>query len=274
MGTWLSLLSFFALLVVNIIAFVFLFSDGASCNGPPAGDLDYYGFFGNLGSFIWAYAGVSYYLEMLAEMRQPEQFASKSGTGALILATSLYTLTIVLTYGKCGETTPGSLVDVIPAGPWKRVASVLLIFHIMVTYLINNQVTVRGFFCATGWHAGLEEGLKGRLIWALVASVISALAMLLTLAIPQFDNFNGLIGNFCSAGCMFLPGLFFWIMQKRLRTWEPSPVRSVVMALCWPMMALGIANFFLGIEASIVIIIDAGKTDMGKPFACAAIYPP
>merc|ERR1719245_1223996 len=104
-------------------------------------------------------------------MKKPEEFASKSGTGALFLATALYTLTTCMTFAKCGEHTPDSLVKVIPDGPWKRIASLLMIFHVMVTYAINNQVTVRGFFCATGWNAGLRPGWKGRVIWGVVASL-------------------------------------------------------------------------------------------------------
>jgi len=129
--TVLSLLSFAALLIVIVVAMTFLFTDGASCNGKPPDALNYYSFFSSLGSFIWAYAGISYYLEMLAEMRKPEEFAKKSGTGALALATSLYLLTIVMTYSKCGQHTPASIADVIPTGPWRRIASLLMIFHIM-----------------------------------------------------------------------------------------------------------------------------------------------
>jgi len=271
--TILSLLSFGAILIVVAICLVFLFTDGAACHGAEPEPLGYYNTFGALGSFIWAYAGVSYYLEMLAEMKKPEDFATKAGTGSLLLATSLYALTIIMTYAKCGKNTPESVVLVIPDGPWKRVASVLIIFHIVVTYAINNQVTVRGFFCATGLHIGLEPGFKGRLVWCIVASVISALGMLLTMAIPQFDNFNGLIGNFCAAGCMLFPGLFFLLCQTKLKAWQPSPLRSFVMALCWPMMLLGAVLLVLGCEASMNDIIEASKTDSGKPFGCAAIYP-
>lgn len=271
--TLLSLLSFAAILAVVAICLVFLFMDGAACNGSASPALDYYNTFGALGSFIWAYAGVSYYLEMLAEMKQPEDFATKAGTGALLLSTSLYALTISMTYAKCGENTPDSVVDVIPDGPWKRIASVLIIFHIMVTYAINNQVTVRGFFSATGLSVGLEPGLKGRLVWCIAASIISGLAMCLTMAIPQFDNFNGLVGNFCAAGCMLFPGLFFLLCQTKLKAWPPSPLRTFVMALCWPMMLLGLVLLVLGCEASIHDIIDASKTDSGQPFGCAAIYP-
>jgi len=271
--TILSFLSFAALLIVVVIAIVFLFSDGASCNGSPPDALNYYGFFGSLGSFIWAYAGISYYLEMLAEMKHPEEFAQKSGTGALALATSLYFVTILITYSKCGEHTPESVVSVIPDGPWKRIASVLMIFHIMVTYAINNQVTIRGFFCATGWYTGLESSVKGHIVWAIISSVITGLAMMLTMAIPQFDNFTGLIGNFCAAGCMLLPGLFFLLVQSQLKTWEQSSLRTVVMALCWPMMLLGIIFLVLGMQASIHQIIEDSKTDMGKPFGCAPLNP-
>lgn len=271
--TVLSLLSFGAILIVVAICLAFLFTDGAACNGEEPPPLGYYNTFGALGSFIWAYAGVSYYLEMLAEMKKPEDFASKAGSGSLILATSLYAVTIIMTYGKCGKNTPDSVVDVIPDGIWKRVASVLIIFHIVVTYAINNQVTVRGFFCATGLHVGLEPGFKGRMVWCVVASIISALGMMLTMAIPQFDNFNGLIGNFCAAGCMLFPGLFFFLCQTKLKAWQPSPLRSLVMALCFPMMLLGTILLVLGCEASIHDIIAASKTDMGKPFGCAAIYP-
>merc|ERR1712137_513394 len=64
--TMLAFLSFAALLVVVLIALVFLFAGGASCSGTPRNDLNYTNAFASLGSFVWAYAGVSYYLEMMA----------------------------------------------------------------------------------------------------------------------------------------------------------------------------------------------------------------
>lgn len=269
----LAWVSFVAILVVVVIAIGFLLSDSASCTGSPREALDYYGLFGTLGNIIWAYAGVSYYLEMMSEMKKPEDFAPKSGVVAFAVSTLLYMFTSVLTYSKCGELTPESLVDVIPVGIWKRVASLLMIFHIIVTFCISNVVVVRGLMCATGCVSGLQNTMSGRIIWCIATSALTGAGMLLALTVPQFENLNGLIGNVCAAACMLLPGLFFLLVQRKFKTWECGFRRSVVMGMCWPMMLLGAVLFVLGIGASIHEIIEAAKTDKAKPFACAAIHP-
>jgi len=259
----LAWLSFAALLFVIAVALGFLFMDGASCNGPGLDELSFSVVFSNVGSFVWAYAGVSFYLEMLAEMKEPKDFAKKSCTGALVIATSLYAVVSCVTFAKCGDATPTSLVNVIPEGPWLRVCSAVLIFHMLVTYSLNNQVLVKGMFHAVGSRSGVEPGSRGQLVWCVVATVTTVIAGMITMAIPQFDNINNLIGNFCAAGCMILPGLFFWVIQRRhgkdtFATW----------LICFFMMTLGLSLFVLGMESSMVEIAKDWKSEGGKPFSC------
>merc|ERR550532_3880407 len=110
--TILAWISFAALLFVIAVALGFLFTDGASCNGPATDELDFSIIFNNIGSFVWSYAGVTFYLEMLCEMKQPKDFAKKSCTGALMISTTIYVLVTCITFAKCKENTPTSLVKV------------------------------------------------------------------------------------------------------------------------------------------------------------------
>ncbi|CAE8636329.1 unnamed protein product [Polarella glacialis] len=267
-----AMVSFVALLVVIAICLYFLLSDSASCDYEPPRSLNFWGAFNSVGSFVWSYSGVSYYPEMLAEMKRPQDFARKSLGFAIVAMTGLYALVSITTYATCGDGTPPSIVLVIPKGPWLRIASIFMVYHIIVAYLINSQVLIRGIVTACGWDKALEPGFQGRARWFAISTVFTALAYLIADVIPQFDNLNDLTGNVCcTQGCLILPPLFFFLVQ-RVAPWPDSACKTALTILGWPMIVSGIFLFFAGTTGSIMTIWqDAHADDSRRPFACQAL---
>jgi len=268
-----AIASFMALLIVIVIAMAFLLSDGASCQNEAPGALDFWGAFNSVGSFIWAYAGISYYPEILAEMKQPQDFARKSLFVAFVLMTGLYISVTCITFARCGEGTPDSLVSVIPRGPWLRVAAFLTVYHVTITYLISSNVLIRGVVTSCGClETALQPGLKGRLWWFGISLAFTMFAYLFADAIPQFDNLANLNGNIvCTQGCLILPGAFFLLMQ-RVAPWREGFIKVCLTLISWAMVALGLFLFAAGTLSSVITIWqDAHKNDAYKPFACQAL---
>eukprot|EP00931_Biecheleriopsis_adriatica_P046363 TRINITY_DN26611_c0_g1_i1.p1 TRINITY_DN26611_c0_g1~~TRINITY_DN26611_c0_g1_i1.p1 ORF type:complete len:438 (+),score=69.11 TRINITY_DN26611_c0_g1_i1:180-1493(+) len=268
-----AMASFVALLIVIAIALSFLLGDGASCNNSPPGPLDFWGVFNSLGAFVWAYAGISYYPEMLAEMKRPQDFAKKSMAVAFVLMSTLYMAVSCITYAKCGEGTPDSLVSVIPQGPWLRVAALLTIYHVMVTYLVSSSVLIRGVVTSCGcFNKALEPGLEGRAWWFGISFVFTLCAYLCSMAVPQFGNLNDLNANLvCAQGCLVFPPTFFLLIQ-RTAPWKDGIIKSVLTVMSWASLCLGLFLTVAGGLGSIITIYqDATSNSDYAPFACQAL---
>jgi len=266
-----AMVSFAALLLVIAICLYFLYSDSASCTNAPPAPLDFWGLFNAVGAFVWAFAGVSYYPEMLAEMIRPQDFAKRALSSAIVIMVSLYAVVSITTYSKCGSATPESLVSVIPKGPWLRIASVLMVYHVAITFLVNSQVLVSGIVCTFGLKRALQPGFYGRGMWFGISGSMTLVAILIASAVPQFGNLNDFIGNACcTQGCLLLPPLFFLVLQ-RVAPWNASALRSALMAFAFPMMAFGVFQFSAGTVSSVMAIWDGAQTDDTHPFACQAL---
>jgi vesicular inhibitory amino acid transporter len=267
-----SVASFLVLLVVIAVCLFFLLSDGARCDGGELATLDFWGAFSSVGSFIWAYAGVSYYPEILSEMRQPEDFARKPLMAAISVMTGLYALVSVLTFGRCGADTPDSIVLVIPKGPWLRFSSALMIYHLCITYLLNSIVLTRGIVGMLGLERALEPGLRGRAMWAGIAVPLACGGVMFAQVVPQFDNLNGLVGNVCcTQGCLILPALFFLLLQRAAPWPKRGVLTSSLVALAWPMLVSGLFLLVAGTVSSVITIWQDSHTGAGRPFACQAL---
>eukprot|EP00941_MAST-03F_sp_MAST-3F-sp1_P006294 g6294.t1 len=105
-------------------------------------ELDFWTFSSALSSFVFAMAGQKIYLEMMAEMRDPDDFPK-----ALYAATPVmfmtYAIVCVLGYSLRGDASPLYLMDVIPFGFGKTVANLLMLIHMMISYTLNQQVLCR-----------------------------------------------------------------------------------------------------------------------------------
>lgn len=268
-----AIASFVALLIVIAIALFFLLSDGASCQNKAPDALDFWGAFNAVGSFVWAYAGISYYPEILSEMKRPHDFARKSLAVAFALMSGLYISAACITFATCGEGTPDSLVSVIPHGPWLRVAAFLTVYHVTITYLISSNVLIRGVVTSCSClQTALEPGLKGRSWWFGISLVTTMFAYVFADAVPQFDNLTNLNGNICcTQGCLILPGTFFLLVQ-RVAPWKNGLIKACLTLLSWVMIVLGLFLFVAGSLSSVISIWDDAHTnDTYKPFACQAL---
>lgn len=60
----------------------------------------------------------------------------------LVIITSMYLLLGMITYYQYGCTAPPTLLDELPSGPWKRLASALMLIHVMVAFPVLLNPTL------------------------------------------------------------------------------------------------------------------------------------
>mmetsp|Transcript_64333 Transcript_64333/g.172224 ORF Transcript_64333/g.172224 Transcript_64333/m.172224 type:complete len:468 (+) Transcript_64333:51-1454(+) len=258
----LSIVSFATIVVVLVMCIgVLLFDSHPSC-GTQLPSLDVMGVFNALSGFVFAFSGQKIFLEMQAEMTEPTEFPKALHAAFPVLFLS-YLLVSLAAYGRCGDRTPTYLLDVLPSGPLARCASVFMLVHMMVSYTIANQVLARAMLLLSGCTTGLEPGLTGRLIWFTQTSAQALFAIVLSNAIPLFDDFVSVIGGLLSTQFSFVfpAGLFLLFAQTG------RGVGKVMIIACAFVIVVGVVFTVVGTVSNIRRIADDAKTG-GAPFAC------
>mmetsp|Transcript_33131 Transcript_33131/g.70014 ORF Transcript_33131/g.70014 Transcript_33131/m.70014 type:complete len:468 (+) Transcript_33131:54-1457(+) len=258
----LSVVSFATIIIVLAMCIgVLLFDPHPAC-GAQLPALDLMGVFNALSGFIFAFSGQKIFLEMQAEMTEPTEFpkALHAAFPVLFLA---YLLVSLAAYGRCGDHTPSYLLDVLPAGPLARCASILMLVHMAVSYTIANQVLARAMLLLSGCTKGLEPGPAGRLIWFAQTSAQALLSIVLSNAIPLFDDFVSVIGGLLSTQFSFVfpAGLFLLFART-----GPG-VGKAMMVSCAIVIVIGVVFTVVGTVSNVQRIAADSKTG-GAPFAC------
>lgn len=165
--SFLAVMSFVTIMACVVISFCFLLSPVSSesvCLKEPLPEQDVMSMFGACSGFIYAYSSQFMFPEIQSEMKRPRDFP-KALHVTLFIMLIVYSAVSMVAYRKCGEFTPAYVLKVIPQGPWQRVVGILMLLHMLVSYTIMQQVFTRGMFCMTGLRAGLENTVRGRVLW-------------------------------------------------------------------------------------------------------------
>jgi amino acid permease len=180
------------------------------------GSLDVWQFTRALSAFTFAFAGNTIYLEMMAEMKEPRDFA-KSLNLALPCLLVVYMIVGLGAYAKCGDNTPSYLLDALEEGNIiKRIVSFLLFVHVVTSYIINQQVLCRGvhLFLAPSKAVVKDRRQTGfyaaTLQWFVITTGAMAVALALALSIPTFEDIVSLIGAALATPlCFVFPAVCF-----------------------------------------------------------------
>jgi len=263
---FLSVVSFVTIVLVLAFCIGALVLNPSPRCGPPIPNLDFWEVFNALSGFVFAFSGQQIFLEIQAEMCQPKDF-TKSLNVAFGLLSVAYALVAVGAYGRCGDHTPTYLLDVLPHGGSTRIAAVLMLIHIVVSYTISSQVLTRAILLICGGTAGLEPGIRGRGIWFCLTTSIAILAMVLSNAIPLFDDFVAIIGALLSSNLAFVfPTALFLVYGRKVG------VGRIARCTCFVVMVLGAVFCVCGTFSNLAATMrDAGRGG-GHPFACNALY--
>lgn len=97
---------------------------------------------GSISTILFSFTGHGIYLEMMYEMKHPEDFMYSLNIAYTVMAI-IYMSVGVLTYYFIKDGVPQYLLDVIPNGQIKALASALLLIHVLSICVLRYQILTR-----------------------------------------------------------------------------------------------------------------------------------
>mmetsp|Transcript_7429 Transcript_7429/g.11952 ORF Transcript_7429/g.11952 Transcript_7429/m.11952 type:complete len:447 (+) Transcript_7429:608-1948(+) len=221
-------------------------------------------FFGGFSQIAFAYNGMVIYLEMMAEMKRPEDWPKTftvSGPFQLIL----YLLVGISAYVYLGAAANGdSLLAYLPVGSAiSIVANVLLFSYLCVAYLIKGNIMTRVFH-----QAMFPQTLNARTSvsyahHALSAFIVITITYLIANGVPIFTDLIAITGSLLVPITGFImPVTFVWYSRRQtgIATSRIEGCAFIVILVVFTVLT------FVGTAANVVNIIESYKAQ--KPFSC------
>jgi amino acid permease len=228
-----------------------------------------------LSAFVFGSGGQLIYLEMIAEMKKPEDFPKSFICGNIVMFI-VYIFVMVVTYHFNGQDTPDFLLDVFHDGVKKRIANIFLALHVIVSYTLMQQVVSRQ--CHVIYtryylrHSSLVNHItrshkhfaESTLQWFVLTVTFAVLAFVVANLVPFFLELVSLIGSMTLAPiCYILPCLYYVrcaaMRGFKLQVYE----RGCVLAL----ILFGLLLLTAGTYSNVKNIVDTWK-DNKTPFSC------
>jgi amino acid permease len=220
-------------------------------------------FFGAMTRFVFAYSGQFMYLELMAEMKRPQDFP-KTFAIAGPYQVFMYALVGITGYYYKGDAVSGFIIDNIPTGAAYVTSAVFLFLHMLVTFVIKGQVLSRAIHVAVHPASANDMGTKGRSVWFAITGSLIAVAWVLVNAVPFFDYFSSILGAMQALPTLIFPAMFFLAARRA----QNSPVKkyeiAVMVLFCF---ALGLCLMVFGMWDAIDGIISS-YSSLGAPFSC------
>jgi len=220
-GKILSVISLLTIMIVLIICVAV-----AGLNSPVGETsafriVSVYELMGATSTMLFSYTGHGIYLELMYEMKKPEEFIYSLNIAYSAMAI-IYLSVGILTYYFIKDGVPGYLLDVIEKGEVKAVTSSLLLIHVLSICVLRYQVLIRAIH---RWlHSESVDALEkknpnycyGRGIWISLSISILFITYLSANSIPFFIDFVELIASLCDPWfAIAAPCLFQWLLITR-----------------------------------------------------------
>jgi len=221
----------------------------------------------SLSSFIFAFAGQSIFLEIISEMKRPQDFGKSVVVSSLGMFVFYLSIVVVSYYTQGAEVAgflPGSLAN----GGLKTIACVLLSFHIMVSYLLASVVICRRLHVKLSPKTADKVNTPGRLWWFGINAGYLLFCYLIANIIPFFSDFQSILG-----ACMAAPIIFWFPPYFFLKGCAKSGVTPSTfdkMTCLFFIWILAPVVTIIGTVAAVKGLIDDWNT-FGPPFDCQLI---
>jgi len=237
----LSAVSFATICITILICLWQLISDDVDCPSTklPSPYDNFWELFGAASMFIFAFAGQTIFLEMNAEMKEPLKFQRALNIAYAIMGAMYYAVSSAV-FGACGAYSPSDkLTTLVPRGPVLRFVAIMMLIHMIISYTISCTVFVRSVFVNTGYTAGVEDSIKGRLMWFTLSSVVLVLTAFFANAVPSFNLIVALVTDLLICPlCFLLPCGMFLTMNRKFPADHPLKAGPLVQAACWFVLVL------------------------------------
>jgi len=265
-----SFITVFIVLVMCIIELVANPHEGAKSHSFHVQDS--WDAFGAACSIIFAFAGHKIYLEIMYEMKDPAEF-KKTLYVAYPILFILYITVGAVGYYNYGQETPDFLLNVIDDGPTKQTASFFLFVHMIISYVLNQQVLVRAIqkrfypdFVNKLHNDGNMSYRQSQLQWAVISVCVLSLCWVIANSIPFFGDFVELLGAMFVTSFVFgFPPLLYIFFQRHVKGTIPTCERFflyILLATCVVLTLFGTIAAFRDIYKD--------SNTYGKPFDCHA----
>lgn len=231
----------------------------------PSKGASFLNVYGSTSSFIFAYQGQSLMLEVMREMKKPQQF-SRAVMVSNIIMCLVYGAISVIAYDLRGASVKPFLPDSINTRWIKRAVGCLTVYHLLCSYLLSNVPL------AIAWHEKIWPATardfvsaKSRLHWFIMTMSLLVFSFLVGNAIPFFGDFQGLIGSALGAPIVFGWPAYFYIAASRKYN---SPVSIVDYIVCGFFIFVMMPTCtIVGFYSSADSLVQNFKSD-GLPFSC------
>ena len=219
-------------------------------------------------SIVFAYQGQSMYLEIAREMRRPGQFkhASLLANGFMCGA---FLLTCAIGYSVRGSDVAGFLPDAMSRGPARIAVGLLLAFHLFIAYLITGQPLHRAihtYLFPNDLQTRISKARQaGPFQWLCVTVAMLLFSLLLSNAVPFFDQFQALLGSLTGA-----PTLAGWPALFLLRGYAVKGERLPIgdrLLCCFALYLLTPVLMAMGSASAVAAIVNEWGSGTSNPLA-------
>jgi len=199
------------------------------------------------------------FLEIIAEMKHPPEFPKALAVSGLF-ELGLYLVSACICYAYSGQT-QGLMINLIPKGPWLRLAAFLLSLHMIVIYLVAANVLSRAIHRVISVET--LNTPQGRMVWLFATGIVLLTCIGIANTFPFFDPLIGLVGAFVPISCWILPIIYYYLcFRPDIRTHE-IPLLIII-------FVLGIFLAISGIVSNMKKFVE-NWTTYGVPWSCTKL---
>jgi len=257
---------FLAAVFIPVLFMVCSFSQGEN----PAGiethfvnpNMTWIDFFSGFSKITFSYIGAYIYLEMMAEMKVPEDFPKTffiSGPFQLLIYLSASCVSYAYKGAEIGD---DLIISILPReGIMYKLSSIFLLVHMIMAYLVKGVIVTKTIYIKV---FPKERGKLSKAKWFLCTVIVAILTFILSNAIPIFNDLVSLIGSTLVPWLGFLFPVLFLLKAKK-NVGLTSSIFEVV--CCSVLISIGIVLFFVGTAANSIKIVE-GYSGGNVPFSC------
>lgn len=173
----------------------------------------------------------------------------------------LSTCSIYFTYG---DAVKSNAMFELPDGAIKRVASFAVLIHVLVSYLLANQVICRAIHVRVSPLSVDKGDWLEKLHWLLITTSALVLSWAISNAIPFLSNLMGVIASLTTAPLTFgFPAFFYIVACKKLKR-EIGPLERVAL---WCMIVVSAILLLAGTFVNVLELKNVWSK-VGTPFSC------
>lgn len=217
---------------------------GESAQWSPPRGLELWDAFDSISAMTFAYQGQAMLFEIANEMQDRRDFGKAVKVSGVSLC-ALYAAAMSVGYYYRGASVDSFLPDALDDGPAKTVVGLVLYFHVVVTYLVNNQPLTKKLY-AVCWAAadepddsaqGVSVGARAR--WAALSLALLGWSYLIANLVPWFSDFQNVLGSLLGAPIMFFFPVAFFLLDAaqakpdKARATALFFVGAIILPLTW-----------------------------------------